>query len=76
MASWIVHLRITDKLLDRLSDLSSAEFVIGNIAPDSGIPNEDWSAFTPSADISHLEGNMWLVIVAAKESIWIGNIHT
>ncbi|MDE7212555.1 MAG: hypothetical protein K2O03_14080, partial [Lachnospiraceae bacterium] len=29
------------------------EFIFGNIAPDSGVPNADWSAFTPSSDISH-----------------------
>lgn len=55
MASGIVHLRISDKLLDRVSNLSSVEFVVGNIAPDSGIPNEDWSAFTPSGDVSHFK---------------------
>jgi hypothetical protein len=55
MASWIVHLRITDKLLDQITDLSPVEFVIGNIAPDSGVPNEDWSAFTPSGDVTHFK---------------------
>ncbi len=55
MASWIVHLRITDKLLDQIPDLSSADFVVGNIAPDSSVPNEDWSAFTPSGDVSHFK---------------------
>lgn len=53
MASWMVHLRIADKLLNEISNLSATEFVVGNIAPDSGIPNEDWSAFTPSGDVSH-----------------------
>ena len=37
MASWIVHLRIADQLLDRIPDLRSTEFVVGNIAPDSGM---------------------------------------
>jgi len=55
MASWMVHLRITDKLLDELCNLSYTEFVVGNIAPDSGIPNDDWSVFTPSGDISHFK---------------------
>lgn len=55
MASWIVHLRIADKLLNEIDNLSATEFVVGNIAPDSGIPNEDWSAFTPSGDISHFK---------------------
>lgn len=55
MASWMVHLRITDKLLDKISNLSFTEFVVGNIAPDSGIPNDDWSVFTPSGYISHFK---------------------
>ena len=53
MASWMVHLRIADRLLDRISGLSPVEFIMGNIAPDSGIPNEDWTAFKPSTKISH-----------------------
>lgn len=53
MASWMVHLRIADQLLDSLPGLSAVDFVVGNIAPDSGIPNEDWSEFTPSVIVSH-----------------------
>ena len=53
MASWMIHLRIADKLLDRIPGLSPIEFIMGNMAPDSGIPNEDWSAFSPSTKISH-----------------------
>lgn len=55
MASWMVHLRIADKLLDRIPGLAPIEFIVGNIAPDSGVPNEDWSAFTPSTRISHFK---------------------
>lgn len=55
MASWIVHLRITDRLLDEIPGLAPTEFVVGNIAPDSGVPNEDWSKFTPSGDVSHFK---------------------
>ena len=55
MASWMVHLRIADKLLNEISNLSATEFVVGNIAPDSGVPNEDWSVFTPSGDVSHFK---------------------
>ena len=42
MASWMVHLRIADCLLDRLSEtgkIDDTAFVVGNIAPDSGVPN-------------------------------------
>lgn len=42
MASWMVHLRIADKLLDQLKNIDETAFVMGNIAPDSGVPNEDW----------------------------------
>lgn len=55
MASWMVHLRIADKLLDRIKDIDETAFVMGNIAPDSGVPNEDWSQFTPPKVISHFK---------------------
>ena len=55
MATWMVHLRIADRLIDDISNLSYTEFVVGNIAPDSGVPNEDWSVFTPSGDVSHFK---------------------
>ena len=54
MASWMAHLRVADKLLDDIGDLSQTHFIVGNIAPDSGEPvNGDWNVFTPSVDISH-----------------------
>ncbi len=53
MASWMVHLRVSDKLLTMFPLLSPTEFVVGNIAPDSGLPNEDGTAYTPNKDESH-----------------------
>ena len=55
MASWMVHLRIADKLLDRIPDLSPIEFIVGNIAPDSGVPNGDWTAYSPPTSVSHFQ---------------------
>ena len=55
MASWLVHLRVADRILSKYRYLSHAEFIVGNIAPDSGIPNENWTQFTPSTDISHFK---------------------
>ncbi len=55
MASWMVHLRIADKLLSAIPNLSEKEFLVGSIAPDSGVPNADWSAFTPNTKISHFK---------------------
>ena len=53
MASWMIHLRVADKLLDRIPGLSPIEFIMGNMSPDSGVPNADWSAFSPSTAVSH-----------------------
>ncbi|MDD4493710.1 MAG: non-canonical purine NTP pyrophosphatase [Eubacteriales bacterium] len=54
MASWMAHLRIADKLLDDIGNLSQQHFIVGNIAPDSGEPvGGDWNVFTPSTAISH-----------------------
>ncbi len=55
MASWMVHLRVADKLMDAIPNLSEKEFIVGNIAPDSGVPNADWSAFSPSTTVSHFK---------------------
>lgn len=55
MASWMIHLRVADALLDLIPGLSQTEFVVGNIAPDSGIPNDDGISFTPSSVISHFK---------------------
>lgn len=53
MASWIVHLRIAENLLSRIPNLDAAQFAIGNIAPDSGVPDEKWENFTPPPKITH-----------------------
>jgi hypothetical protein len=55
MASWIVHLRIAESLLDIFPQLDSSHFAIGSIAPDSGIPDEKWEHFTPPAEILHFQ---------------------
>lgn len=55
MASWMVHLRIADQLLNELPDISTEHFIMGNIAPDSGEPNEDWSIYKPDKAVSHYE---------------------
>ena len=55
MASWMVHLRVADRLLALWPDLDAAAFVMGNIAPDSGVPNEDWSHFDPPKTVSHFK---------------------
>jgi hypothetical protein len=56
MATWMAHFRIADHFLDRIEGISAREFVVGNIGPDCGEPNDDWSAFTPPPAITHWYG--------------------
>ena len=55
MATWIAHLRITENLLERLPGLNPAQFAIGSVAPDSGIPDENWEKFTPPPAVTHFK---------------------
>jgi hypothetical protein len=59
MATWIAHLRIAENMIGWIPDLDEERFAVGNIAPDSGIPDEKWQKFTPPAHVSHfgIEGN-------------------
>ena len=57
MASWMVHLRVADKLLEKIEGLEDSSFILGNIAPDSGVPNEDWSVFNPPGNVTHYRTN-------------------
>lgn len=59
MASWMIHFRVAQALLDRgvLGNAPDAEtiaaFIIGNIAPDSGVPTPDGTGYIPSKTTSH-----------------------
>ncbi|MBC8249620.1 MAG: zinc dependent phospholipase C family protein, partial [Anaerolineales bacterium] len=53
MATWIAHLRLAENLLEKIEGLDAAWFAIGSIAPDSGIPDENWENFTPPKEVSH-----------------------
>ena len=53
MATWIAHLRLAENLLEKIEGLDAAWFAVGSIAPDSGIPDENWENFTPPPEVSH-----------------------
>ena len=59
MASWMIHFRVAQALLDGgvWSDVldrdTAAAFVLGNIAPDSGAPALDGQGYTPGKTTSH-----------------------
>lgn len=56
MASWIIHLRVAEAVHNALNIEPYDKFVLGNIAPDSGVPSKDWTVFTPSAEVLHFRG--------------------
>ncbi len=53
MSTWISHLRIAENMLNHLPHLDEVQFTYGNLAPDSGYPNADWSQFDPPKTRTH-----------------------
>lgn len=53
MASWIVHLRVAEKLASQIPILNETMFAIGCIAPDAGVCEEDGETITPPPAASH-----------------------
>ncbi len=64
MATWIVHLRLAENLLEMIPNLDAGQFAIGNIAPDSGVPDENWENFDPPPPVTHF---------LSPEREWIGS---
>lgn len=57
MATWVTHLMIADVVMKQYPELDRRGFCVGNIAPDCNVENEDWTAYTPSREITHwMEG--------------------
>ena len=55
MASWMIHLRLADRLLDAIEHVEPTAFVVGNIAPDSGVPSDDGFSYAPPKEKSHFQ---------------------
>lgn len=53
MATWIVHLRLAENLLDMIDGIDPIHFVIGSITPDLGTPDEKWEKFDPPGELLH-----------------------
>ncbi|WP_035289185.1 zinc dependent phospholipase C family protein [Clostridium sp. KNHs214] len=56
MATWIAHLRVAENILKKGYNFEQKAFIVGNIGPDCGMPNEDWSNFNPPKKITHWLG--------------------
>lgn len=53
MGTWISHLRIAENILRVCPNLDETAFTFGSLAPDSGLPNADWTQFDPPKELSH-----------------------
>lgn len=53
MATWVAHMRIANHFMKTHEHLNNIQFLAGNIGPDCGVPNEDWSRFTPDKTMTH-----------------------
>src|SRR5215217_2462964 len=53
MGTWISHLRVAENLLPHFSEVDEVTFTFGNLSPDSGVPNEDWTQFDPPKEVTH-----------------------
>lgn len=53
MSTWIAHFRIAEMVLKELPGLDETAFILGNVAPDSGRPNHDWTVFDPPKSVTH-----------------------
>jgi hypothetical protein len=56
MGTWISHLRIAENLLNHFPEVDEVTFTFGNLSPDSGLPNADWTEFDPPKEITHFLG--------------------
>lgn len=53
MASWAIHFRVADQFLDRIQNLDKEYFIIGNIAPDCGVPYRHKRGYNPPSEVTH-----------------------
>lgn len=53
MPSWTNHFRIADRLLDKTENLNLEYFLIGNIAPDCGLPTGKHGEYNPPSSQTH-----------------------
>lgn len=55
MATWLTHLRIAEKIKNRIKDMDLDYLMAGSIAPDSGRPDETYRKYEPSKEITHFK---------------------
>jgi len=46
-------MRIAEHFMQKNPNLNNPAFLVGNIGPDCGVPNDDWTLFIPDTKITH-----------------------
>lgn len=58
LSSWIMHLRVAERLLSFIPEGDESLFYTGCIAPDSGVPAKDGDTYTPPKQITHWQNDL------------------
>lgn len=53
MATWIAHMRIAEHFMNIDGQLNNVDFLVGNIAPDCGVPKDGGGGYVPDRSITH-----------------------
>jgi hypothetical protein len=73
MASWLTHLRVAEKIKQKVSEIDFPYFIIGGIAPDSGMPDGSQRNYTPSKEVTHYRYQKGDTVVDMDESVFFDN---
>jgi hypothetical protein len=53
LATWLTHLRIAEKVKERIPGINLYYLMVGSVAPDSGAPDETGRVYNPPKEITH-----------------------
>jgi hypothetical protein len=53
LATWLAHLRIAEKVKERIPEIDISYLMMGSIAPDSGEPDETDRKYDPPKEVTH-----------------------
>ncbi|HYE83136.1 MAG TPA: hypothetical protein VEG39_13350 [Clostridia bacterium] len=73
MASWLTHLRVAEKIKQKVPEIDFPYFIIGSIAPDSGVPDENQRNYTPPKEVTHYRYQMDNSAANIDESVFFQN---
>ncbi len=73
MASWLTHLRVAERIKEKISGIDFPYFLVGSIAPDSGVPDESAREYTPSKELTHCRQQDGGDVAYIDESVFFDN---